>query len=359
MIREDAQTLIAETIREFHELVMEPLHRNIHHYDRQRYANAVALNEEFSGYADVVRNLEELSASFQELDNFQMSQLLSLCWDISELYGLPVFKDMPDFIPDRSTVRYVAPGMSNILSDNLRNRDGNKQDKIDDTTRGVHISELNFVREVLGPIGERAYRNSEIKLLNIKGQEKAGFSPIGGTIYLGSTYLQDPMSKPEGRNLLIHEVFHQVQYIQGAPFSSLVMEALIHDRQIESAWVALDNAKSSGDPNRIKRANKRYTRALERAANSVPALRNVYDYEYDLINLFHKSTNPKLSDLPYYEAQAQLVGFFAQYYYKARHDGMPLKFQEEYEIKKMVQILKNSGFTTEATRWVDANLSQP
>jgi len=120
MKKEEVQPLIIETIQEFYTLVMEPLRRNIHQYDRQRYIKALALYEEFSGYSDVIRNMEELSASFMELGNFQISQLLSLCRDINELYGLPVNKKMPEFISDNNLfnadledltpLRYVSPG---------------------------------------------------------------------------------------------------------------------------------------------------------------------------------------------------------------------------------------------------------
>lgn len=44
---------------------------------------------------------------------------------------------------------------------------------------------------------------------------------------------------------------------------------------------------------------------------------------------------------------------FAKYYYEARHKPLPYHYGDK--IIKMAQILENSGFITEATRWVDEN----
>jgi hypothetical protein len=112
MRNDNALSLIVQTILQFQSRVMEPLNTNI----KQNNINnrkAIALNRDSSSYSSATQNLNELSDSIEELDNFELSQLLSLCKDISELYGLPVYGNFPDFIPDNSPVRYVAPRMSN------------------------------------------------------------------------------------------------------------------------------------------------------------------------------------------------------------------------------------------------------
>jgi hypothetical protein len=118
MTKENALNLIRMTVFEFHRNVMIPLNTNIHLYDKLHHINAVKLHEQFFGFSDDVQHLyDDISkAIMEELDNFQTSQLLSLCRDISELYNLPVFKDMPRYIPDNSPVRYVTPEAADTLN---------------------------------------------------------------------------------------------------------------------------------------------------------------------------------------------------------------------------------------------------
>jgi len=123
--KEDALRLIRMAIFEFHRDVMIPLNNNIHLYDKETHKNAIKLNEHFSGFSEGVENLyedgSEASAELAELDNFQTSQLLSLCRDISELYKLPVFESMPESILENSPIRYVSPDATGF-SDNLNGK---------------------------------------------------------------------------------------------------------------------------------------------------------------------------------------------------------------------------------------------
>jgi hypothetical protein len=97
---------------------MIPLNNNIHLYDRERNADALRLHEDFSSFFAFACNLYEdgsqASAELAELDDFSLSQLLSLCRDISVLYKLPVSESMPESIPEDSPIRYVAPNETDI-----------------------------------------------------------------------------------------------------------------------------------------------------------------------------------------------------------------------------------------------------
>jgi hypothetical protein len=113
MSRENALRLIRATIFEFHKDVMIPLNGNIRLYDWEHNADAIRLHEQFYDFSEAVQDIYSVASNVMEelgeLDNFQLSQLLSLCRDISELYSLPIFEHMSDFIPDNSPIKYVDP----------------------------------------------------------------------------------------------------------------------------------------------------------------------------------------------------------------------------------------------------------
>ena len=120
MTRENALRFIRITVFEFHRDVMIPLNSNIHLYDRKRNADAIRLHEQFHDFSaavqDIYSTMSNTMGELGEFDNFKLSQLFSLCRDISELYSLPVFKYMPNSIPDNSPIRYVNPGATDILN---------------------------------------------------------------------------------------------------------------------------------------------------------------------------------------------------------------------------------------------------
>jgi hypothetical protein len=383
--RERALYLIQTTISQFHEDVMIPLNSSM----RQRpyidgQSNAEALNARFHIFSQGVANLEgSVSREIAGLDNFRLSQLLSLCRDISELYSLEVYSEMPGFIADDNLLdanpedpeplRYVAPGVRRGAGAfRRRTRDRPHRD-----------AELAFAREVLGPIGERAYKNSVIRRLPGRGANmNSGLSiplPGVGKIWLGGDVYRYPMDSNWGRNLFIHEVFHQVQYLQGIPVTRLAGEVMRHDRTPARLWRARDNARNAAasaaehSADRDQRiANEITDRAADRAANRAERTAERADRRVERAQMRVERNaaraNPRpnvyaydlrvnsLSDLPHYEAQASLVGDFAQHYYQARHNKEELFFNRRGTIKNMARILENSGFITEATRWVDANL---
>jgi len=88
--------------------------------------------------------------------------------------------------------------------------------------------------------------------------------------------------------------------------------------------------------------------AWEVARHNLPGSFNAYDYDLNV---------SQLSDLPNYEAQAELVGDFADFYYR-RRKGSPsdLSTRQRNVTREGSRILENSGFITEATRWVDARV---
>jgi hypothetical protein len=130
-----------------------------------------------------------------------------------------------------------------------------------------------------------------------------------GKIWLGGSFYCNPMSDTRGRNLFIHEVFHQVQYIQGVWVTRL-------------GW--------------------------EVARHNLPGSFDAYDYDLNV---------SQLSDLPNYEAQAELVGDFADFYYRRRHGSLRRLTPHQRNVtREGSRILENSGFITEATRWVENEL---
>ena len=78
-----------------------------------------------------------------------------------------------------------------------------------------------------------------------------------------------------------------------------------------------------------------------------------YTYQYSKSNLAEYKT---LSDLPFYEAQAQFVGDYAELYYAARFD-QKLERYKEIRLKQMAEIMRNSGYEeTEAVKWIESNI---
>ena len=63
----------------------------------------------------------------------------------------------------------------------------------------------------------------------------------------------------------------------------------------------------------------------------------------------------KLSDIPYLEEQAKLVGIYAALYTKFRR-GDKISDEARAALKDMNRILINSGIESEATKWVSENL---
>ena len=76
---------------------------------------------------------------------------------------------------------------------------------------------------------------------------------------------------------------------------------------------------------------------------------SVYDYP-DLTKVHYKT----LSDFPYLESQAEMIGDFSKLYYDARY-GKGIKESDIGLFKRMAEIIKNSGYNSEAVKWVSEN----
>ena len=109
MSRENAIVLIRQTMLEFQSNVMEPLRNNINLYNRRGNPSLFLLNDFFDTNSAAIDNMQEMINAMFNIDNFQLSQLFSLCIDISKLYKLPVRNSLPSFISKTSPIKYISP----------------------------------------------------------------------------------------------------------------------------------------------------------------------------------------------------------------------------------------------------------
>jgi hypothetical protein len=190
--------------------------------------------------------------------------------------------------------------------------------------RYISASEAKFIKEVLGDIGIKATKDAIV--FSISGN-RAGSTNIAyfGQIWLSKGISSNPLASKEGRNTFIHEVFHQIQefFEPSGLLPNPVTGNSAMAKLIGEQWLYNDG---KGEP--------------------------IYDFgDYTKINLSQYS---KLSDIPYYEAQAQMVGDFAELYSTAKSGG-GLSDNQKTAIKDMANILNNSGFKSEAIQWVQEN----
>lgn len=183
-------------------------------------------------------------------------------------------------------------------------------------------SEIKYIKEILGDIGKIATENAHI--ISIK-PERAASTPLFylRQIWLPSDICNNPLSSYEGKNTLIHESFHQVQYLFEPGGCTMVTGP--------SAFQILIS---------------------EQGLYSLGGI-DVYSYgDYTVTDLSQYKT---LSDIPYYEAQAQMVGDFAELYSRAKN-GEKLSENQINGLKNSAIILSNSGFKSEAIKWVNENI---
>jgi RHS repeat-associated protein len=208
-------------------------------------------------------------------------------------------------------------GIYNTVNLHLYHYAGNNPVKYTDPDGRANRSqaEIKFVKELLGSLGEHIHRNSDF--IEIPDGRSAS-TPLfySKQIWLGASIFSNPMGSSDGRNTLIHELFHQVQY------------------SFEPGGAASGLSPSAFDQLIVEQGL--YSMGI-----------NVYDYG----NLSQYSS---LSDMPYYESQAQMVGDFAELYYDGRYGG-GLTSDNKMKIKEMARILDASGIKTEATKWVQKN----
>ena len=189
-------------------------------------------------------------------------------------------------------------------------------------SRPISSNELSYIKEILGTIGKNINDNVTIKSSPINGSVSLAWK----TIYLDKAIFDNPLASDHGKETLIHEAFHQVQYF----FDSAGAGIIPLPKLFPSAWDRL---------------------AINERIYSL--FSDVYksgDYELTDISKYNK-----LSDIPYLEGQAKLVGIYAALYTKFRR-GDKMSDEARAALKDMNRILINSGIESEATKWVSENL---
>jgi hypothetical protein len=92
----EAKNLIRQTVLEFRERVMIPLHNNRDGFIRAGDTRRLKLIDRCPAFLNAAGNLEAVSDSILELDASQITQLLCLCRDVSRQYDLPVHARIPE-----------------------------------------------------------------------------------------------------------------------------------------------------------------------------------------------------------------------------------------------------------------------
>ena len=217
-------------------------------------------------------------------------------------------------------------GVFNVVNLHLYHYAGNNPVKYEDPdgneTRSVSAKELSYITDILGTIGENINYNVTIKSSPISGSA----SVVWKTIYLDKSIFHNPLASDYGKETLIHEAFHQVQYCS-------------------------DNAGSGIIP-----LPKLFPSAWDRLAINERIYFLFFDvYESGDYKLADISKYNKLSDIPYLEGQAEMVGIYASLYTKFKR-GNKMSDGDRVALKEMNCILINSGIDSEATKWVSENL---
>lgn len=192
-----------------------------------------------------------------------------------------------------------------------------------DGKRSLSYYEKSYISEVLGNVGNYAVSNAFV--INLpNGRSASTHLFYVGQIWLSNDIYSNPLSTLKGRNILVHECFHQIQYL------------------FEPGGLTVVNGPSAFE-------NLLYEQGLYSIGNI-----DVYSYgDYRSTDL---SKYNSLSDMPYYESQAQMVGDFAELYYLGKK-GYSLSEKQRDALKYSSRILSNSGFDSEAIKWVKENIN--
>ena len=191
-----------------------------------------------------------------------------------------------------------------------------------DGRRNLSYEEYSFIREILGNIGTTAISNATI-INSPSGRSASTHLFYSGQIWLSNDIYYNPLGSYDGKNTLIHEAFHQVQYLFNPGGCTLVNGPSAFDYLLCEQYL--------------------YTSGKV----------DVYSFgDYRITDLSQYTT---LDDIEYYESQAQMVGDFAELYSLAK-DGRKLSEKQSKALKDAATILSNSGFKSEAIEWVKENI---
>ena len=201
--------------------------------------------------------------------------------------------------------------------------------------------EIRFVREVLGERGLEIYNNTSfVWIPNICGLRSASWDISDGVIFLTSDIYSRPMASDDGRETFIHELYHQIQYADAPKGIKLFAK--------NPYKVPLPNNLSFKISGAFPDLISEYKINNEMSEVGI----DNYTYQYDAFDLSKYKT---LNDLVHKEAQAQFMGVFGKYYYRERYAGGVDYPWHRTQMIQMAEILKNSGFDTEAVNWVLEN----
>ena len=223
-----------------------------------------------------------------------------------------------------------------------------------DGKRPMTAYEKNFAIEILGNAAP-----SDVKVFKNFTDAGSFSSPLGNIILMQKSLYSDSMTGGNQLSIFMHELFHQVQYSENPAGIKLYAGVYVE----VSASVSI---KKTGRSLGISADVKGYIGACVGMTASMgvfPKLANEFVIdEYMRIKDEHKSVYiygdlsqyNRLSDFPYLESQAQMVGDFSFFYYQERY-GTGLGIADKINIKRMAEILKNSGYKSKAIKWVLEN----
>ena len=222
-----------------------------------------------------------------------------------------------------------------------------------DGRRTMTAYEKKFAREILGnaaPLNTNVYKNFS---------DDGSFSPPLGFVLIQKTLYSDSMTRGEQLSVLMHELFHQVQYIKN-PIEVKIYAGLPFEF---SAGVSVSLSGHSIGISANARARVSAFVGISASIGVFPSLaREFFIDEFMGIvsdkkgkgfvyNYGELSQYNSLSDFPYLESQAEMVGDFAYFYYQERY-GIGIENEQKVNMKRMAEILKNSGYKSEAIKWV-------
>ena len=217
--------------------------------------------------------------------------------------------------------------------------------------RTMTAYEKKFAREILGnaaPLGVKVFRNLS---------DSGSFSPPLGKVLIQKSLYSESITGGYPLSVLIHELFHQVQYSEN-PFGLnwyVGIEIKKPSVSVKKSWNSFGISVHKGyikpyvgwSPSIGVFPSLAYEFVIDEFMGIVSEHKGKgYVYKYGDLSQYNT-----LSDFPYLESQAEMVGDFAYFYYQERY-GIGIENEQKVNMKRMAEILKNSGYKSEAIKWV-------